>query len=93
MCHANYLGNIHGMEVGVDGVGRVVIPKGVRERLGITGPGRLELTEVEGGVVLSPVSGTTRLVERDGLKVVERTVEGPRLDWEAVRQVLEGQRP
>lgn len=73
----------------MDAVGRLVVPKPVRERLGINGPAALELTEVEGGVVLTPARRAPRLVERDGILVAERTEPGPPLDWEVVREVLE----
>lgn len=73
----------------MDEVGRLVIPKPVRRRLGIEGAARLELTEVEGGVVLAPADDGPRLVERDGFLVAERAQPGPVLDWRAVREVLE----
>lgn len=76
----------------MDDVGRLVIPKPVRRRLGVEGAARLELTEVDGGVVLTPAGGGSRLVERDGFLVAERTEPGPVLDWRAVREVLERER-
>ncbi len=76
----------------MDEVGRLVIPKPVRQRLGVHGSTRLELTEVEGGVVLTPAGGGPRLVERDGMLVAQREGNGPVLDWQAVRDVLERQR-
>lgn len=81
-----------GMEVSMDEVGRLVIPKPVRRRLGVEGAARLELTEVEGGVILTPASDGPRLVERDGFLVAEREGAGPVLDWQAVREVLERHR-
>lgn len=76
----------------MDDVGRLVIPKPVRQRLGVLGAARLELTEVEGGVVLTPAQCEPRLVERDGILVAERRGAGPVLDWRAVREVLERHR-
>lgn len=76
----------------MDEVGRVVIPKSVRERLGVRGSARLELTELEGGVVLTPADPGSRLSERDGILVAEREGSGPTLDWRAVREVLERHR-
>ncbi len=76
----------------MDEVGRLVIPKPVRQRLGVHGSTRLELTEVEGGVVLTPAGSGPRLVERDGLLVAEREGSGPVLDWQSVREVLERHR-
>jgi AbrB family looped-hinge helix DNA binding protein len=80
------------MEISMDEVGRLVIPKPVRQRLGVQGSTRLELTEVEGGVVLTPATDGPRLVERDGILVAEREGSGPLLDWRAVREVLERHR-
>lgn len=76
----------------MDDVGRLVIPKPVRQRLGVMGAARLELTEVEGGIVLTPAEGEPQLVEREGILVAERPETGPVLDWRAVREVLERER-
>ena len=62
------------------------------ELVGVHGSTRLELTEVEEGVVLTPAGSGPRLVERDGLLVAEPDGDGPVLDWVAVRVVLERHR-
>lgn len=64
------------MLVTIDRVGRVVIPKEVRERLAIEADASLELTAEGDSIRLTPVRQRSRgVVEIDGWPVIER-VEG-----------------
>jgi len=76
----------------MDGSGRIVVPKPMRDRLGVRGPAELELVEGDGHLVLRPLSGEVALVERGGVLVAERGGELAALDWEAVRDLVERQR-
>lgn len=57
------------MELVVDKLGRVVIPKAVRERLGMHAGAHVEVTEADGALVLKPTTETGRLEMRNGLLV------------------------
>jgi bifunctional DNA-binding transcriptional regulator/antitoxin component of YhaV-PrlF toxin-antitoxin module len=50
------------MKVGIDSVGRLVIPKALRQELGITGPTELEIGARDGVIELS-VADTPARVE------------------------------
>ncbi len=39
----------------MDKAGRIVLPRAIRERLGLSGPAQLELVDAPDGVVLRPV--------------------------------------
>jgi AbrB family looped-hinge helix DNA binding protein len=58
------------MRVAIDGVGRIVIPKSVREELGVRGPTDLELTATDGRLELTVADVPARVEERDGLPVI-----------------------
>lgn len=64
------------MKVRIDRVGRVVIPKPLRDLLGITGEAELELSRDGAGLRLDPVLGAGRdVVDVDGLPLL-RAVPG-----------------
>lgn len=77
------------MRVAIDGAGRIVVPKPMRDRLGVRGPSELEVLEEDGRIVICPVAGTVDLVDRDGLLVAERSGDVAPLDAEAVRDLVE----
>lgn len=58
------------MRVAIDGVGRLVIPKALREELGVHGPTDLELTVADGRLELTVADVPARVEERDGLPVI-----------------------
>lgn len=53
-----------GITITMDKAGRIVLPRVVRERLGLSGPAQLELVDAPDGVVLRPV-GPEVPVSRD----------------------------
>jgi AbrB family looped-hinge helix DNA binding protein len=77
------------MRVAIDGVGRIVIPKPMRDELGINGPSELELTEVDGKLELTVPYMKAHLEVRDGLSVIVPDEPVPPLTTEMVREVLE----
>lgn len=69
------------MKATIDEAGRVVIPKRLREQVGI-GPGEVEVTAAGSGVRIEP-SASDELMEREGRLVVPPS--GGNLDDQTVR--------
>lgn len=76
----------------IDAGGRVVVPKEVRERLGLRAGAQVELTEVDGALEIAPVVTPMRVVEQDGIVVLEAREPMPTLTAEQVRAVQEATR-
>ncbi len=70
--------------------GRVVLPKGIRDRMGIREGTEFEVEERENVILLKPVHQETNLVEKNGLLVVQSkrplTVDLVRETIEKVRE-------
>jgi AbrB family looped-hinge helix DNA binding protein len=77
------------MRVAIDGVGRIVIPKPMRDELGIDGPTELELTEHDGRLELTVPYMKAHLEVRDGLAVIVPDEPVPPVTTEMVREALE----
>jgi AbrB family looped-hinge helix DNA binding protein len=77
------------MRVSIDGVGRIVIPKPMREALGVSGPTELELTEHDGRLELTVPYIKAHLEVRDGFTVIVPDEPVPPLTNEIVRETLE----
>jgi AbrB family looped-hinge helix DNA binding protein len=58
------------MEAKVDSVGRVVLPKPLRDALGLTPGSVVDISRYGSGLQLVPSGRTARLVEEDGALVV-----------------------
>jgi bifunctional DNA-binding transcriptional regulator/antitoxin component of YhaV-PrlF toxin-antitoxin module len=58
------------MRVAIDGVGRLVIPKALRDELGVDGPADLELTAADGRLELTVADVPAHAEERGGLSVI-----------------------
>lgn len=54
------------MDATVDDVGRIVLPKPLRDRLRLTPGTRVDVSEYGDGLHVTPVSRTARIEERDG---------------------------
>jgi AbrB family looped-hinge helix DNA binding protein len=77
------------MRATIDGGGRVVVPKAVRERLGLQPGSAIELIERDGWIEIGPAVTPMTLVG-DGDNVVANTDrEMPILTAEQVRKVVE----
>jgi AbrB family looped-hinge helix DNA binding protein len=69
------------MKLNIDRVGRIVIPKPMRKRLGLTSGTELEAVEQQGGVLLRPIVQKPSLIKVDGVWVHQGTSE-PGANWE-----------
>jgi AbrB family looped-hinge helix DNA binding protein len=58
------------MKVAIDAVGRLVIPKTLREELGVQGPTDLELTATDGRLELTVADVPAEVQEREGFGVI-----------------------
>jgi AbrB family looped-hinge helix DNA binding protein len=74
----------------IDKAGRLVIPKPIRDRLGLRGGERVEVEERDGEIrVTRPRRGVTLVRTPSGLLTAERTPDLPGLGPEEVRELLE----
>jgi AbrB family looped-hinge helix DNA binding protein len=80
------------MKATIDQGGRVVVPKDVRERLGLTPGAEVELSEVDGRLEISPIPTPMHLEEINGQLVAVAEVELPTLTSDEVRAVIESSR-
>ncbi len=76
------------MRTTIDSGGRVVIPKAIRDRLGLSPGADVELAEADGGVEIRPAPAEIELVEVDG-RLVARADGLPALTDEIVRETIE----
>jgi len=61
------------MKIILDRFGRVVVPKGIRDRLGLKPGAEIEIDENGSEVVLKPVEHETTLIPEDGVLVFRGT--------------------
>ncbi len=77
------------MRTSIDRVGRVVLPKPIRDLLQLRGGEPLEVDERDGVIVLRPVSAEVEVVETPEGPVLAPLEDLPSLADEQVRGVLE----
>jgi AbrB family looped-hinge helix DNA binding protein len=80
------------MRTTIDRAGRLVIPRPLREAIGMVDGGPVDIVEIDGRIVISPQPVAKRLVERDGVVVCVPDEPVPVLTAEAVRDMLESTR-
>jgi AbrB family looped-hinge helix DNA binding protein len=80
------------MKVAIDNVGRIVIPKPLRDELGINGPTDLELTAADGRLELTVPDVPAHIEERDGFAVIVPDQPVPSLTAEITREAIERSR-
>ncbi len=77
------------MKVTIDAAGRIVIPKPLRERLGLRAGEDLELREREGRLEIEPTPTPMTLVRRKGRLVAVPRKPLPPLSDDVVRSTIE----
>lgn len=77
------------MRITIDGAGRVVIPKSVRDAAGLEGGTELEIRFRDGRIEIEPTSAEMRLVQHPEGATIEAEGEMPSLSAAEVRSVLE----
>jgi len=76
-------GIVIGMALRIDKAGRIVVPKPLRERLGIKPDTELEPVEHPEGVLLKRVEQRPSMVKVDGLWIHQGSAE-PGANWECI---------
>jgi AbrB family looped-hinge helix DNA binding protein len=80
------------MRTAIDAAGRVIVPKALRDQLGLTPGCELEIRARDGALVIEPVPTKVTLVREGGVVVARPESELPALTSELVREVLESTR-
>jgi AbrB family looped-hinge helix DNA binding protein len=68
------------MELTIDKFGRVVIPKKLRDHLGVGLSLKVEVKETADGILLKPVQRESGLMMKDGILMLRDA--GTNIDWE-----------
>lgn len=77
------------MKSTIDAAGRIVVPKALRERLGLVGGRSVEIRERDGRLEIEPAPTPMKLVKRRGGSVAVPTRKLPPLTDEIVRDTIE----
>lgn len=77
------------MKSTIDAAGRIVVPKALRERLGLVGGRSVEIRERDGRLEIEPAPTPMKLVKRRGGSVAVPARKLPPLTDEIVRDTIE----
>ena len=77
------------MRTTIDKSGRLVIPRSLRDRIGLAGGGEVEV-EIDGAAIRIEPIGSSALTEVDGLLVIPAT--GAPLTGAGVRELIDADR-
>jgi len=77
------------MRATIDAAGRVVIPKSLREAIGLGDGGEIEIQLVDGALLVAPPTVRKRIEEHDGRATIVAEQELPPLTDQVVRDVLD----
>ncbi len=80
------------MRTTIDRAGRLVIPKAIRDELGVSDGGDIDIDLVDGVAVLSPPTVPKRVERRDGRVVIVAEGDVPALTDDIVRHTIEDTR-
>ena len=78
-----------GVRATIDAAGRVVIPKSLREAIGLGDGGEIEIQLVDGALLVAPPTVRKRIEEHDGRATIVAEQELPPLPDQVVRDVLD----
>ncbi len=84
-------GIVNGMELKIDKAGRIVLPKPLRQRLGLKPGTALEAVEKPEGVLLKRVEQRPSMIKVDGLWVHQGRAE-PGANWERILEDVREER-
>jgi AbrB family looped-hinge helix DNA binding protein len=85
------MASVNGTRLKIDGSGRIVVPKAMRERLGLKPGTELEAFDQQGGILLRTVEERPALVKLDGLWV-HRGIAQPGANWDRILQEVREER-
>jgi AbrB family looped-hinge helix DNA binding protein len=74
------------MELSIDKFGRVVLPKKLREHLGVGTGLKVQVEETPDGVKLTPVRHGSGLTMKDGLLILRGGGDESHINWETLVQ-------
>ncbi len=77
------------MRTTIDKAGRIVVPKAMRDELGLNGGSEVEIVLVDGRIEIEPVASHIRLERKRGRLVAASDREMPVLTADQVRALLE----
>ncbi len=77
------------MRTTIDGAGRLVVPKPIRDAAGIRAGAELEIRVADGRIEIEPAPLEVKLVKRGALTVAVPRKRVPPLTGEAVRETLD----
>jgi AbrB family looped-hinge helix DNA binding protein len=73
------------MELTIDKFGRVVLPKKLREHLGVGPSLKVEVKETPEGILLKPVQRTSNLIRKNGILILKGSGEkSSQIDWHSL---------
>lgn len=87
--HWEDTGNMMPMETTIDSVGRIVIPKPLRDALGLVSGSTVDISRYGSGLQLVPGGRTAQLIDEDGVLVATGTTE---IDDDAVFGLIDAGR-
>jgi AbrB family looped-hinge helix DNA binding protein len=82
-------GRFYAMRTTIDPAGRLVIPKRIRDRLGLRGNEQVEITERDGRIEIEPAPTEVELVREGSVLVARPDCALPPLTDEIVRETLD----
>jgi bifunctional DNA-binding transcriptional regulator/antitoxin component of YhaV-PrlF toxin-antitoxin module len=77
------------MRIGIDGVGRLVLPKPLRDELGITGATELEVAARDGIIELAVADAPAHVEDRGGTPVIATETPMPPMSVDDVRAAID----
>jgi bifunctional DNA-binding transcriptional regulator/antitoxin component of YhaV-PrlF toxin-antitoxin module len=74
------------MELSIDKFGRVLLPKKLREHLGVGKSLKVEVKEMPNGVLLTPVRHGSGLMRKDGILILRGGGDDSHINWDTLVQ-------